>query len=133
MKGKKLRAPKKKYFKLEYPTIINVLDNLTDKELGEYFKDIAQYELYGIEPESFSDRAVQMAFNMTARELDFQLEKHYGNQERGRENRSKGESTTNNSTNFNRLPISADNEEGDCEERVENINKLNTMLDEVLG
>lgn len=121
MDNKELRAPKKKYFKLEYPTVINVLDNLTDKELGEYFKAIAEYELYGIEPKSFSDRAVQMAFNMTARELDFQLEKHYGNQERGRENRSKGE------------PLSSDNEEGDCEEHVENINKLNTMLDEVLG
>ena len=87
MNNRELRAPKKKYFKLEYPTVINALDSLTVTELGEYFKAISEYELYGEEPSSFSDRAVGMAFRMTARELDYQLEKHYGNIERGRENR----------------------------------------------
>ena len=44
-------------------------------KLGEYFKAVSEYELYGIEPESFTDRAVQMAFQITARELDYQLQK----------------------------------------------------------
>ena len=81
-----LRAPKKKYFKLEYETVINVLDNLEPAEVGEWFIGIAEYELYGVIPDKFSDRAVQMAYRQTARELDYQMEKHERNRERGREN-----------------------------------------------
>ena len=92
MSKRELRAPRKKYFKLEYPTVMNVLESLTEPEMGEYFKSICTYELYGEEPEGFSDRAVQMAFRMTARELDFQLEKHFNRQEQGRINRQGGES-----------------------------------------
>ena len=92
MNNRELRAPKKKYFKLEYSTVINTLESLTVDELGEYFKSISEYELYGITPDSFSDRAVGMAFKMTTRELDYQLEKHYGNVARGRENKEKEKS-----------------------------------------
>lgn len=99
MDNRDLRAPKKKYFKIEYATAMNVLDSLSIEELGEYFKAITEYELYGIEPESLSDRTVQMAFRMTARELDYQLEKHFGNQQRGRENR-KGKEKEEESTNL---------------------------------
>lgn len=98
MNDRELRAPKKKYFKLEYPTVMNVLDSLTQLELGEYFRAISEYELYGEEPETFSDRTVQMAFKMTARELDYQLEKHYGNIIRGRENKCKDKDTADEST-----------------------------------
>lgn len=83
---KELKAPKKKYFKLEYPTVIAVLEDLEEQEYGEYFKAICNHELYGEEPESFSNRAVRMAYNMTIRELDFQMEKHLRNVEQGREN-----------------------------------------------
>ena len=88
MSKRELRAPKKKCFRLEYQTVQNVLDNLTDAELGEYFKAICNYELYGEEPDEFSDRAVQMMFRVTCRELDYQLDKHHANQERGSENRN---------------------------------------------
>ena len=81
-----LRAPKKKYFKMEYETVINVLESLTPEEVGEYFIAIAEYELYGVIPEKFSDRAVQMAYRQTVRELDFQLEKHLRNIEKGKQN-----------------------------------------------
>lgn len=87
MHDRELRAPRKKCFKLEYETVMNVLEELTDEELGEYFKGIAEYELYGIEPEHFSDRTVRAMFKVTCRELDYQMEKHKGNQERGRQNR----------------------------------------------
>ena len=83
---KELQAPKKKYFKLEYPTVITVLEDLEESEYGEYFKAICNHELYGEEPESFSNRAVRMAYNMTIRELDYQMEKHLRNVEQGRIN-----------------------------------------------
>ena len=107
MEDRELRAPKKKYFKLEYPTVMNALDSLTVAELGEYFKAISEYEIWGIEPESFSDRAVGMAFRMTARELDFQLQKHYGNIERGKENKRGEKAAEEKSTNLSKV-LSAD-------------------------
>ena len=81
-----LRAPKKKYFKMEYETVIFVLESLTQEEMGEYFKAVVEYELYDVQPEKFSDRVVQMAFRQTARELDFQLAKHLGNIDKGKRN-----------------------------------------------
>lgn len=83
---KELKAPKKKYFKLEYPTVITVLESLEEKEYGEYFKAICNHELYGEEPETFSNRVVEMAYKMTTRELDYQMEKHLRNVEQGRIN-----------------------------------------------
>ena len=90
MSDRELRAPKKKYFKMEYATVQSALEELTDIELGEYFKAVAEYELYGIKPESFSERVVNSLFNRTAHELDFQLDKHYANQEQGAKNYEKG-------------------------------------------
>ena len=91
MDKRELRAPKKKNFKLEYETIRNVLDELSDIELGEYFKAVCNYELYGDTPEAFSDRTVRAMFRVTCRELDYQLAKHEGNRERGRQNRGSRE------------------------------------------
>ena len=91
---KELQAPKKKYFKLEYPTVITVLEDLEESEYGEYFKAICNHELYGEEPESFSNRAVRMAYNMTIRELDYQMEKHLRNVEQGRINQQGKKSDT---------------------------------------
>ena len=88
MNDRELRAPRKHSFKLEYETIRNVLDELSDIELGEYFKAVCNYELFGVIPEDFSDMTVRAMFKVTCRELDYQLEKHKGNQERGRQNRS---------------------------------------------
>lgn len=88
MNDRELRAPRKKNFKLEYETVRNVLDELSDIELGEYFKAVCEYELFGVIPEDFSDRTVRAMFKVTCRELDYQMEKHKGNQERGRQNRS---------------------------------------------
>lgn len=87
---KELQAPKKKYFKLEYPTVIAVLEDLEEQEYGEYFKAICNHELYGEEPAEFSNRAVRMAYNMTIRELDFQMEKHLRNREQGKINQQGG-------------------------------------------
>ncbi len=86
MTDKELRAPKKHYFQLEYATVETTLELLDSSELSEWFNDIAHYELYGDEPASFSNRAVQMAYNMTVRELDYQLEKHFARQARGGKN-----------------------------------------------
>lgn len=88
---KELKAPKKKYFKLEYPTVITVLESLEEKEYGEYFKAICNHELYGEEPETFSNRVVEMAYKMTTRELDYQMEKHLRNREQGKINQQGGQ------------------------------------------
>lgn len=86
MTSKELRAPKKHYFQLEYATVQTALELLNNNELSEWFADIAAYELYGAEPPSFSNRAVQMAYNMTVRELDYQMDKHFARQDRGSKN-----------------------------------------------
>ena len=81
---KKFRAEKKHYFQLEYETILNVLNSdLTNEELAEYFKAVCNYELYGEEPGKFSDRVIKSLFVQTARELDYQLEKHKARQMKG--------------------------------------------------
>lgn len=81
MNNRELRAPRKKNFKLEYETVMNVLEELTDEELGEYFKAVCNYELFGVIPEDFSNRTVRAMFKVTCRELDYQMEKHKGNQD----------------------------------------------------
>jgi len=88
MKEKQRRSSKKKYFKLEYETVINVLETLTDAELGEYFKAICNYELYGEKPKEFSDRVVKSLFQQTARELDYQMQKHLERKEQGYKNKT---------------------------------------------
>lgn len=90
MDRRELRAPKKKCFRLEYATVQNVLEELTQEELGEYFRAVSEYELYGVEPESFSDRTVRALFHTTARELDYQLDKHHARQEQGAINQQGG-------------------------------------------
>ena len=90
MDKRELRAPKKKCFRLEYATVQNVLEELTQEELGEYFRAVSEYELYGVEPESFSDRTVRALFHTTARELDYQLDKHHARQEQGAINQKQG-------------------------------------------
>lgn len=90
MDKRELRAPKKKKFQLEYATAQNVLEELTREEMGEYYEAIVNYELYGIEPESFSDRVVHSLFHRTVTELDFQLDKHYQRVEQGTINQQGG-------------------------------------------
>ncbi len=92
MSSRELKAPKKKYFKLEYETVLMVLDNLNPEEVGEWFLKIAKYELFGDIPEDFSERAVQMAYKQTVRELDYQMAKHERNRENGTTNYYKGNS-----------------------------------------
>ena len=90
MSKRELRAPKKKKFQLEYATVQNALEELTETELGEYFRAVAEYELYGEEPETFSDRTVRAIFHTTARELDHQMEKHFARIEQGGINQQGG-------------------------------------------
>lgn len=91
---RKLRAPKKKKFQLEYATVQNALEELTQSELGEYFRAVAEYELFGIEPENFSERVVHSLFKRTATELDHQLNKHYQRVEQGAINQQGGKKAT---------------------------------------
>lgn len=63
------REPRKKEFKLFYDSELNALEELSDEELGKYYRAIVMYEIYGEDIE-IEDRAIRMLVNTTKRDLD---------------------------------------------------------------
>ena len=86
---KKYREPRKKEFKLYYDNELNVLEELSDEELGKYYRAIVMYEIYGEDME-VADRTIRTLVNATKRDLDRKMGAYRSTCERNKRNRAKG-------------------------------------------
>lgn len=83
------RNKKKKSFVLFYNKVERLIENYNIEEIGELFRAVAIYELYGTASE-FPDRSMRMIYQEFIEDLDEKMNSYIEKCEINKANRSKG-------------------------------------------
>lgn len=89
MNPKEKKDPRKKMFYVYYDVAETYIDEFDDEQLGKWFRSIAEFELYGHEPKSESDKAVRLAVKHTINQLSRDFDKFIEKCETNKDNRNR--------------------------------------------
>ena len=71
---REIQIPNKKAMHIFYKTIIDILDDNSDEEVGSLFRAAAMYELYGDMPD-YTDRYMLSQFKRLKSDIDLSMDK----------------------------------------------------------